>query len=262
MADLNPEPGTHIVHRIIDIVMVIGHYDQPIGASDVSRLTNQKKPTVVRYLDALARRGILIQETPSGKYRLGSELVRLGYLAADGSDYALRVRPHLQMLATSTGETAHYAVLGNMEAVYVQAAEGTRLLHLPPHIGKRLSLYASSVGKILISWMTSAALEAKLSSSEMDQFTLRTIDNIDALSDHLAVVRERCVAYDDEESEAGFYSIAAAIRDHTSHIVGALSIGGPVTRVRAEREELTSALSEVAAGFSRELGYALGSSDS
>ena len=68
-------------------------------------------------------------------------------------------------------------------------------------------------------------------------FTPNTITDPDELNAELERIRERGFAIDDEEYDEGLRCIGAGVRDHSGHVVSALGIGGPVTRVTPERVE-------------------------
>jgi IclR family acetate operon transcriptional repressor len=68
-------------------------------------------------------------------------------------------------------------------------------------------------------------------------------------------IRRTGYAVDREEYDEGLVCIGAPISDHTGHVVAALGIGGPVTRVTAARlDELGELVMTAASGLSRRLG--------
>jgi IclR family acetate operon transcriptional repressor len=68
-------------------------------------------------------------------------------------------------------------------------------------------------------------------------------------------VRERGYSVDNEEIEEGLVCIGAPIRDHSSHVVAAVSMAGPSSRVRPETIEVHArAVVEIAAEMSALLG--------
>ena len=62
-------------------------------------------------------------------------------------------------------------------------------------------------------------------------------------------------AEDDEEIEEGLVCVAAPIRDHTTHVVAAVSIAGPSSRIRSDAfAERIAEVVETACAMSEALG--------
>jgi DNA-binding IclR family transcriptional regulator len=77
-------------------------------------------------------------------------------------------------------------------------------------------------------------------------FTPQTITDLGRLEAELERIRALGYAVDNEEYDEGLRCIGAAVRDHSGHVVAALGIGGPVTRITPDRVG--------ALGLSRRLG--------
>jgi DNA-binding IclR family transcriptional regulator len=99
-------------------------------------------------------------------------------------------------------------------------------------------------------------LHQSLRNYRLKRFTRVTIWRIAEFERELAKVRRNGYAIDDQEFEEGLMCIGAPVRDRTGSAVAALSIAGPVMRLRADRmPELVRAVREAAAGFCSALGY-------
>jgi len=76
------------------------------------------------------------------------------------------------------------------------------------------------------------------------------------LGAHLAEIRERGYAFDDEENDSHTRCISAPVFDQSGNAVGCIGIDAPSVRLTIER--LAGAANQVmdaAAGVSRALGY-------
>jgi DNA-binding IclR family transcriptional regulator len=81
-------------------------------------------------------------------------------------------------------------------------------------------------------------------------------DAIALLLAHLANVRERGWAMDDQETQAGLRCIGTVVRDHNAAAIAGLSISGPIARIGDDRvSELLRGLHATADSISRSLGY-------
>jgi DNA-binding IclR family transcriptional regulator len=86
-------------------------------------------------------------------------------------------------------------------------------------------------------------------------FTPHTITDPEALEAELERIRALGYAVDNEEYDEGLRCIGAPVRDHSGHVVAALGIGGPVTRITPDRVgDLAELVMTAARGLSRRLG--------
>ena len=104
----------------------------------------------------------------------------------------------------------------------------------PHRSGKRLPVHCTGVGKALVAFLPEEVLKGVIARRGMPRMTAHTITDPAMLQAELAQVRERGYAVDNEEIDEGLTCIAAVVRDHTSHVVAAISIAGPSSRLRPE----------------------------
>jgi DNA-binding IclR family transcriptional regulator len=247
--------GAQVVDRVVDILETFTRLGPELGVTDISRALDLKKATAHRLLSSLRRRGIVAQDPVTRRYRLGMKLWELGSMATSSVDWADRVKPYLQQLTDRTGETTHLAVLSDGQVLYVDKVESARSLRMPSQVGRRLPVHCTGVGKALIAYLPEEVLRALLGRRELARFTPNTITELPKLEEELARVRERGYTIDDEEIEEGLVCIAAPVRDHTAHVVAAVSIAGPSSRLRPDRiAEQAREVLEAANGMSAALG--------
>ncbi len=250
--------GAQVVDRVVDILETFATIGPELGVSDVSRALGLKKATAHRLLASLLRRGLVAQDPVTRRYRLGMKLWELGSLATSQLDWVDRVKPFLQHLTDVTGETSHLAVLNDGQVLYVDKVESTRSLRMPSQVGKRLPVHCTGVGKALVAFLPEEVLKGVLTRRGMPRMTAHTITDRELFLRQLGEVRERGYAVDNEEIDEGLTCLAAVVRDHTSHVVAAISIAGPTSRLRPET--LTDRAREVV-GTANAMSRALGCPD-
>jgi DNA-binding IclR family transcriptional regulator len=247
--------GAQVVDRVVDILEAFTRLGPELGVSDISRALGLKKATTHRLLASLRRRGIVAQDAASRRYRLGIKLWELGQMATTQVDWLDRVRPLLQELTDRVGETSHLAVLNDGQVLYVDKVESTRSLRMPSQVGRRLPAHCTGVGKALIAFLPEEVVRSLVTRRGLVSYTANTITNVVRLEHELAIVRERGYSVDNEEIEEGLVCIGAPVRDHTSHVVAALSMAGPSSRVRPETiADHARSVVDIAARMSAALG--------
>lgn len=232
-ADRTPS-GAQVVDRVVDILETFLWLGPELGVSEISRALDLKKATAHRLLASLRRRNMVAQDPLTRRYRLGGKLWELGSVATNQVDWSERVKPFLEQLTRETGETSHLAVLNDGQVLYVEKVESSRSLRMPSQVGRRLPFHCTGVGKALVAYLPDEVLAGLIDRRGLTRFTRSTITDRARLRAELATVRERGYAVDDEEIEEGLVCFAAPVRDHTAHVVAAISIAGPSSRLRVE----------------------------
>lgn len=74
----------------------------------------------------------------------------------------------------------------------------------------------------------------------MDSNTPKTITNTEQLLDELQEVRDRGVAFDDEEQIEGIRCVAPPVQSPEGTLLGAVSLSAPVERMDEERFQTTA----------------------
>lgn len=247
--------GAQVVDRVVDILESFVRLGPELGVSDISRALGLKKATTHRLLASLRRRGIVAQDPQTRRYRLGMKLWELGQLATTGVDWLERLKPFLQELTDVTGETTHLAVLNDGQVLYVEKVESTRSLRMPSQVGRRLPAHCTGVGKALIAFLPEEVVRSLVARRGLPAFTPNTITDQVRLEAELATIRARGYSVDDEEIEEGLVCIGAPVRDHTSHVVAAVSIAGPSSRLRPDTiERHAESVVRIAGAMSAALG--------
>lgn len=255
-----PYAGTQSVRRAIALLKIFSDARPEWGLSDLAREVDLNKTTAYRLLTALEAEGMVVQNPVTEAWRLGSGTIALGALALRSNDLVRTARPELHRLVRETGETASLEVLVGDEILILDAAEGPSLLGASSEVGTRWPAHATSTGKVLL-----AARRAGIGKTtrprrsgpprRLRKLTPRTITGQDRLNRELGRVLERGWATAVEELEVGYVAMAAPVRDHELHVLAAVSIGGPASRLTEERiPELAPRIVRAADRISRGLG--------
>lgn len=243
------------VMRAIDILESFDSGSAELGVSDISRAVGLHKSTVYGLLNTLAQRGYVDQDPASGKYRLGIKLFEMGCRVTDRMDLQTQAVPVLEDLVSKFQETVHLVVRDGRDVVYVAKRECARSVRIASSVGRRLPCYCTGVGKAMLSELSEEELDALYKGRELRAFTRNTITDLDRLKQELRAIRERGYSFDMEEFDVGVRCVAAAVKDHTGRVVGALSIAGPASRMTQERmSEMAVAVKQAARYLSRQLG--------
>lgn len=222
------------VERALDILEVLATQKDGIGITAIARSTGLSKSTVHRFTTTLAERGY-VEHDPGGNYKLGLKYIEIASFYINRLELQTEARPYLWEITSELGLTAHLGVLDAFEVVYVEKLDVFPSVRLYSQIGYRVPAYCSSLGKCLLSGLSSDQLEVVLANCPFERFTDRTITSLSELKRHLRQIRAQGWAMDDEEHDVGHRCVGAPIFDYRGDVIAAVSASGPKTILKDER---------------------------
>jgi IclR family transcriptional regulator, acetate operon repressor len=189
------------------------------------------RSTAHRMLTTLQARDLLRQDSVTKAYGPGLKLVELGIAVMGAADLRVEVRPVLEKLASSSGETTHLLVLDGTDTVFVDGVESKHVIRAGLRTGQRGPAHASAAGKALLAELSSEELTRRYAGTRLTGGTERALTTRRALEQELALVRERGYGTNRGESEPELHAVAAVVRDRRGVARGALSASGPSQRL-------------------------------
>jgi len=245
-----------VLERAFQIISRIADDDAGVTLPDIARDLELHKSTAHRLLMALESARFIERNPVSGRYGLGSRVMELGLCAVSRLDVYQVAGPHLRQLAETTGETGHLAVLRDGEAVSVLNVESRQTVRTPSAVGARSPVHCTAHGKAALAFAPADQLAAFLRSRSFKGYTPKTLTTAARLRAEFEKIRHQGYALDDEEWETGLRCIGSPVHDSSGSVIAAVSISGPVFRIRPERiKALAVAVMETASRISFALGY-------
>jgi IclR family KDG regulon transcriptional repressor len=221
---------------------------------ELSRSARLAKPTTYRFLMTLRDLGY-VRKDDGDRWFLTMKLFAIGSKALDHIELPKVARPVAERLSADLGETVHMGVLDEGEALYVLKIESKYTIRMYSRVGKKIPLYCTAIGKILLADMPDEERKAAIDAMKLIPFTPDTIRTAAALEQELERVRKEGFAVDAGEHEEGVACIAAPIRDHSGRAVAAISVSWPTFRFEDERKaEYRGRIMAAAAEISSVLG--------
>jgi DNA-binding IclR family transcriptional regulator len=243
------------VANAIRLTKAFSESEFEMGISALAARLGLAKSTVHRLATTLVEYDILEQNRETGKYRLGLALFELGTLVRRKMDAASASHNEITALGESTGETVQLALLDHLSVLYIRVRESKQAVRMSSSLGSRAPAHCTSVGKALLAYQP-PELVAQVVENGLKRYTMNTITDPAALVEELASIRAKGYAVDDEEIEVGLRCVAAPIRDHSGHVVAAISVAAPVQRMTKKNIQSTvPGVVAAAEAISRRLGY-------
>jgi DNA-binding IclR family transcriptional regulator len=225
----------------------------PIGVTEVAERADLPKSTAARLLSSLTREGAVEQVPGDTRYRLGPRIATLAAGIVPVRSLVATIRPLLEELAASTGETAGLSVAEGFVVHYVDQVGTSHQVQVRDWTGSRVPMHAVSSGLVFLAQLPPSTLDAYLA-QPLEAFTPRTLTAPDGLRERLAAVRADGYAWVHEEFAEGLSSVAAGVADTTGSLTAAVHIHGPAYRFPGGREaEMGDLVLEAATSASERL---------
>lgn len=246
--DGNPILGVQTISRAFAVLRLFRDRRGDLGVGTVAKELDLNLSTTHRIVRALVAEGYLAQNADSERYYLGTGALLLGQAAHRNFGFDV-VRPVLEQLAATTGESVNLGVLATDAAVVVERIESAKPLRFTQPPGTRVPLHASSMGKVLLAFNDEAAERTLRGVRRLQRITPKTHVSPRELRSELEQIRARGWSTDDEESNVGVRCVGAPIRGGGA-ARAAIAVQAPAIRVPDERfdelgPEVTRAAKEI-----------------
>ncbi len=246
------------VDRALNLLELLASYEDGLGLMELSHQANLTKSTVHRLLHTLIENGYVKQNEENGPYHLSFKMFRLGAQTVEKMDILKISRPYLQRLKDKFGEVIHLVIRDDQEIVYIDKVETDHTIRMYSNIGKRGTLYSTSVGKAMLAYSSDKDLLTLWQCLDIEQKTQYTITTWPEFHREIQTIRKLGYAMDQEENELGVKCIGVALLDYTGLSVGAISVSGPIQRMTNDKvDEIKMEMLHVKTEISKELGYVL-----
>ncbi len=232
---MKQQPSTRSLSRGLQIIDILAESRDGLPLTQIARKASLSKSSTHRLLQTLVQEDLVTQDGDSSHYRLSLKLLWLAIRLIDGLSLDQMVRPLLEDLAHATRETVHMALLDGNMAVYVEKIDSPNSIRMYSRVGKRVPLHCTGLGKAILAYLPKERVHEIVAIEGLPRRTANTITEPKPLFEHLATIRSRGYALDEEEHEEGIRCIAAPLFDRQNQVVGALSITALAFRVDRDR---------------------------
>ena len=248
--------GTQTLMRGLSLLVEVAD-----GISDVKGLSAKlgtPRSTTHRMLAMLVAQGYLHQ-IPYRGYLLGSKLIYLGSVAQEQMPLLALARPHLDALASHTGDTIYLAIRDENTVLYLDKIPGTRGLEMRSRVGMRNPLASTGVGKALLIGMSSERWPFFYADAVADQQRSGISSKLlpwEAYQAALLSYQQQGWVFDLEERELGIRCVAAPIRDVYGKVIASISVASAdLYMPHLRMAELGPVVLKTAQAISRDLGW-------
>jgi DNA-binding IclR family transcriptional regulator len=219
-----------VLAKVQRILEAFGPDDEHLSLTEIARRTGLAKASVHRLAQELLQWGLL--ERRGSSYWLGMRLFEIGQRVPRQRILSEAARPYMEDLHHATNETVHLAVLDGLEVLYVEKVFGHG--RVPSRVAGRMPLHCTATGKVFLAFGPRRLVDEVLA-TPLKRLTPYTVSTPGILLQELARARELGYAVENEQTKAGFVSVAIPLIGATGAVTGALSVTAPVFRADVQK---------------------------
>lgn len=198
------------------------------GVAELAAELDMPKSTVHDHLRTLTELEYLVNR--NGTYSVGARFLELGGFVRNQRKLYRIAEPEIKKLADETGEHANLMIEEHGKGVFLYKAKGEDAVQLDTHVGMRVDLHTTAMGKAILSHLPDDHVDAIIDRHGLPAVTENTITTEAELEEELTTITRRGYAIDDEERVKGMRCVAAPITDESNDPIGAISVSGPTNR--------------------------------
>lgn len=206
------------IERALDILDCFSRGPLEFSLTEISKNIHLAISTTSRIVATLEKRNYLTRDEATQKYRLGSQLARIGALGLTTSDLGRTALPFMRELNQIYNEGVSLYVVQDDQRVCVERVQSTQPLRRVINVGDRYPLTRGASGRVLLAFLPPDRRATLLA---RDPFTTEA---------SLARVRDQGYTISMGEREAGVTSISAPVFNANLEAVAALALSGPSVR--------------------------------
>jgi IclR family KDG regulon transcriptional repressor len=239
----------------IDILEIFLQRDGEFSLAELAELSGFNKATAYRLVSTLVKRGFITQHNRNGKYSLGLKILDFTYAIRKNIKFIELAYLYLSKFSRVHNVSAYISVLNVDSSLVVEEVAVVELMRINSPIGKRMPLYATACGRVLLSSLSREERESYYGRNMLLPFTSKTLTDIPRLEKEIIKVQKDGFAYTEEDYKIGLMAIAAPIYNGRGAIIAAAGIVAPISQFDSNmRYELAADLKSCAGEISQVLG--------
>lgn len=229
-------PGRQLatVEMTIEVLEALEELDGA-GVTELAEYLNLSKSAVHNHLSTLRANNFVVQKEET--YQLGLRLMTMGEYVKHQNNLYQAGQSVTEDLAAETGEYAHLMAEEHGLGFHVYKAQGPEAVAEAYHdvnLEKPYHLHHSAIGKAVLAHLPKESIDAVIETYGLPKWTENTITDEAKLHEELKRTRERGYAVNDEEEVIGLRAVGAPIKTNELGLVGAVSVSGPVSRIKGD----------------------------
>ena len=230
--------------RTLAVLEVFAREKRELSVSDVARFLDLADSSCSDLLHTMMKAGYVVRTAKTRRFYPTGKLYSIALYISRNDPLYMASLEMVELLSEKTGESAFCAVLDDGAVKVLATAEGKHHLRYVLRNGERIALHASALGKAVLGSLDDEEMRRQLRLKPMRKVTNETIVDPNELEENVKVQRERGWYSVQEEGNEGVLAFGIPLQIGDSKV--ALSIAGPVDRMRKNQETYLNEMKQLA----------------
>jgi IclR family pca regulon transcriptional regulator len=217
------------LERGLSVLRAFSRERAEMTLSEVATVTNLSPAVARRCLHTLVELGYVAKREK--RFLLTAEVMSFASAFLESMNLEQVVRPHLQEVRDSTGDSSSLAVFSDPDVLYLIHVSTNRMVRLAAGVGTRFPAHATSLGRILVAHRSDEEVAEYVAHTPLNRFTDKTIVDRKRLLQILKQARRNDYASIQDELDYGIVSVAVPIRSGSGEVVAAINCSTATSRV-------------------------------
>lgn len=210
-----------IVEKALKIVDFLSKNRGPQSLKDICQSLELSTTIAHRLLTTLKNSNMVFQDHRSKLYSLGWVFLEYTNKLMAEVPISPIIEPWLLKLRDLTNETVGFYIPTGTTRICLLEAESKQQIRRTVGTGNKLPIHLGAGGKVILAFMREEEKEAILRMLSMDN---------NEMHDDLKLIANNGYCISEEETFTSVAALAAPVFDMHEHVIGALSISGPLMR--------------------------------
>lgn len=208
----------------LDILEALAAARVPQSLSEMARILKRSASELFRMLNLLERRGYILRDAVSGKYRLSLKLYELAHVHSPVREMLQASLRPMQQLAETLRESCHISVLSGGGVMVIAQAESPEKVRMSVEVGAKFPPLHTVSGRMLLSHLDPEDLERTLA----DDPEYRSAGRVRRRAIHQRLVQIRAQGYATAENETFIGVFDVAVLAGNPHIGLMAALAAPL----------------------------------
>lgn len=200
---------------------------RPLTVTELGRKLGLSRSSTFRLTYTLSQMGFIEPAEGTKVFRLGPRVLNVGFAYLASQDLIELARTDLETLRNNTNVSAHLAIRDHREVLYLSCVQSRSGFLSNMNVGTRLPAYATPMGWLLLSDLSTRELAALCTDEVFEPLTSMTPRDVQELAKRVAEGVANGYVISHGIVESGGSSISAPVLDKSGLVVAAIDISGP-----------------------------------
>lgn len=226
-----PETLNRTLSRGLEILELISEHPDGLELHQIAKTMQMPKSSAFNLLHTLMQYKYLRKPDNSPRYQLSLRMFEVGSAAVNHVDVTGVLRQYMADISRACNETMHCGIMNGLDVLYIDKMESTQSIRMSSHVGVRMPLHATAMGKAFLACFSNEQVRALYGERTLASLTKNTVTDMEELIRQLDMIRETGYATENQESNPNVSCVGVAIRGRDDLAAYALSISAPSFRM-------------------------------